>query len=189
MLSQLESTYCVDTGSVFAAGFSWGCDQVTALSCCRGQHIRAIAASSCSDDFTNPALATTYVNLPCPASGHTAIRFTFDPDGDTSYTAQEFSTTSALYQSFNACSSSSAATPPAPCSSFQSCKNALIECPYPGMGHALPANWPADTWSFLSGYITTPAASVPAVGGRVVWLGIALLGVTVLRLRSRRVST
>ena len=33
MLAELEATYCIDKKAVFAAGFSWGCDQVTTLSC------------------------------------------------------------------------------------------------------------------------------------------------------------
>jgi len=125
MLSYLEASYCIDKSTVFAAGFSWGCDFVTALSCCRGDRIRAIGAATCSDDFSNVAKASTYLNLPCPASGHTGIRFTFDPNGDAGYTAQEFKTTLALYESFNSCSTMS--TSVNACVSFDGCNNPVLE--------------------------------------------------------------
>lgn len=150
MLNSLEATYCIDRKAVFAAGFSWGGDQVTSLSCCRGDRLRAIAAASCTDDFSNPADASTYVNRPCPSSGHTGIRFTFDPAGDVGYSAQYFATTIALYRSFNGCSSSTTPTTVNPCASFNGCTTPLVACPYPGLGHALPPNWAADTWSFFS---------------------------------------
>ncbi len=151
MLSELESSYCIDPNRVFAAGFSWGCDYVTALACCRGANLRAVAVASCSDDFSNPADYTTYFNKTCSGTGNTGIRFTYDPGGDVGYTAQEFSTTINLYQSFDGCSSSTTATNVSPCVSHQGCKTApLLTCPYPGLGHNLPSSWPGDTWNFFS---------------------------------------
>ena len=150
MLSELTASYCIDPKRVFAGGFSWGCDHTTALACCRGSRLRAVAAASCSDDFANAADYKTYINEPCPASGTTGIRFTFDPQGDPAYTAQNFKMTSALYESLNSCLATSAATAVTPCVSFQGCSKPLVECPYPGLGHGLPANWATDTWSFFS---------------------------------------
>lgn len=150
MLQRLESDFCVDPARVFAAGFSWGCDQVTALMCCRGSRIRAVAAASCSDDFRDPADFRTYVNFPCPEAGSTAIRFTHDANGDSGYTAREFETTRALYRALDRCSTDSTPTPPAPCESFVGCAQPFIECAYPGLGHSVPPTWAADTWSFFS---------------------------------------
>jgi polyhydroxybutyrate depolymerase len=150
MLAYLKANYCIDTTKVFAAGFSWGCDYVTALRCCRGDRIRAIAAASCSDDFSDTSNYQTYTNLPCPVSGSSAIRFTHDANGDTGYSLQCFTTTSALYRSFNGCSASSVPASVSPCVSYQSCAEPFIECAYDGLGHTLPGTWASDTWDFFS---------------------------------------
>ena len=78
MAAALETRYCVDKNRVFVAGFSWGCDFVTALACCRGDTIRAAAAASCSDEFGNPEDYRTYSNLACPVRNGAAIRFTHE---------------------------------------------------------------------------------------------------------------
>jgi polyhydroxybutyrate depolymerase len=150
LLAKLSAQYCIDEKAVFAAGFSWGGDHVTALSCCRGDRIAAIAGASCTDEFADAAKASTYNNLPCPAAGHSAIRFTFDPAGDQAYKAQYFSSTAELYRSFNACSTATTAAESGPCLSFDGCTKPFVECPYPGLGHQLPPNWASDTWSFFS---------------------------------------
>jgi polyhydroxybutyrate depolymerase len=153
MLSRLESDSCIDKNAVFAAGFSWGCDFVTALACCRGDRIRAVAAGSCSDDFSTSTEMASYLNLPCPASAHPAVRFTYDPRGDGAYAAEYFSTTSALYRSWDGCSQGSKPTADAACFSYEGCKSPFVECRYPGLGHALPGPWPKDTWGFFSGFL------------------------------------
>ena len=150
MLGYLESNYCIDKTKIFVAGFSWGCDHVTALSCCRGDRIAAVGAASCSDEFSNSADYRTYSNLPCPVSHQAAIRFTHDSNGDGPYSAQQFASTSALYRSFNACTATSVPTSPSPCVSFQGCSKQMVECAYPGLGHSLPSGWGTDTWAFFS---------------------------------------
>lgn len=150
ILSSIESSYCIDTKRIFAAGFSWGCDHATALACCRGDKIRAIAAGSCADEFSNHSDYKTYVNLPCPAKAKVGIRFTHDANGDTGYPNPLFATTSSLYQFINGCSGTSAPIEPNPCKSFAGCSSPYIECPYSGLGHALPSGWSADTWAFFS---------------------------------------
>jgi hypothetical protein len=68
----LSSTTCWPTWSRTTAStpnassrqvFLGGCDQVTALACCRGNRIRGVAAASCSDEFADPKNASTYQNL------------------------------------------------------------------------------------------------------------------------------
>jgi poly(3-hydroxybutyrate) depolymerase len=148
MLHDLSSSYCIDTRRVFAAGFSWGCDHVTALACCRGNQIRAIGAASCTDEFADPADYHTYQNLACPVANTARIRFTHDTNSDGAYTQQMFSTTSQLYRSFNACS----AAPPrrhGACVTYRGCTHATVECSYPGLGHALPPNWAEQTEKFF----------------------------------------
>jgi polyhydroxybutyrate depolymerase len=155
MLADLEATYCVDERAVFAAGFSWGGDFVAALACCRGDRLRAVAASSCTDDFRTPTDPTSYENLPCPAAGHAAIRFTFDPAHDPAVAPPYYASTRALFASMNGCSS--VATPGSaavsPCVTYEGCSAPFVECPYPGLGHALPASWSVDTWGFFASFL------------------------------------
>jgi hypothetical protein len=149
MLRDLSASYCINPKRVFAAGFSWGCDFLTALTCCRGSRLRAVAPASCSDDYGNVANYKTYNNEPC-GTGTTGIRFTFDPKGDVGYSAQAFATTSALYQSLDSCTSMSMATPVAPCVAFQGCSKPFVQCPYPGLGHTPPPNWALESWNFFA---------------------------------------
>jgi poly(3-hydroxybutyrate) depolymerase len=150
MLATLEADYCVDEARVFVAGFSWGGDQTTALDCCRGSKLRAVAVASSTDEFTDSSKYTTYANLPCPSATTASIRFTHATGGDSAYPAPDFATTSALYRSWNACSTQSTAVSPSPCVSYDACKSPLVECSYDGLGHALPSGWGNDTWAFFS---------------------------------------
>jgi poly(3-hydroxybutyrate) depolymerase len=152
MLSAVEAKYCIDTKRVFAAGFSRGGDHVTALTCCRGDKVRAVAAASCTDEYGNASDYQTYTNLPCPTKGTTGIRFTHDASGgDTGYPKPLFTTTAALFRSFNGCSASTA-TVDANCKSYDGCTSPLVECSYVGLGHVPPNGWAKDTWTFFSGF-------------------------------------
>jgi poly(3-hydroxybutyrate) depolymerase len=158
MLKYMESAYCIDSARVFAAGFSWGGDFVTALACNRGNVLRAVAINSASDEFNDRTNYLTYQDLPCASTSHPTIRFEHAIGGDSEYPAPNFATTSKLLQSFSACSatcsspttnvpsSSSAMT----CVSYNGCGHQYIECSFDAsIGHALPPNWAADTWAFF----------------------------------------
>lgn len=188
MLAAVEGSYCIDTQRVFAGGFSWGCDHVTSLACCRDSKLRAIAAASCSDDFSDPARYQSYINPTCAAPTPPAVRFTHALSDDNAYPPPLFATTSALFRSWNGCSASSTATSPSPCRAFDGCRSPLIECAYPGLGHALSSSFGAETWSFFSSVAsrTTPtaAATIPSgTRGLHVALGLVLLAAGWLGLR------
>jgi polyhydroxybutyrate depolymerase len=150
MLADIQADFCVDPRRVYVAGFSWGCDFVTALLCCRGDVIRGAAAASCSDEFRDPADHDTYANLPCPRRSEAGIRFTHDARGDGAYTALQFASTSALQRALNGCGVTASSAGPGPCVAWSGCRQPVVECTYAGLGHALPATWPADSWRFLS---------------------------------------
>jgi poly(3-hydroxybutyrate) depolymerase len=173
ILASIEANYCVDQKRIFAAGFSWGCDFVTALNCCDGTLLRGISAASCTDEYNKGVVANVsdpnyylnYYNLNsagvCRGKGSAAIRFTHDSSGgDAGYVAPSFTHTSHLYRSMNSCSNTSTAvdsttlTPvsSSACSSFNSCASPFVECSYRNLGHALPANWGSDTWQFFSSF-------------------------------------
>jgi poly(3-hydroxybutyrate) depolymerase len=173
ILASIEANYCVDQKRIFAAGFSWGCDFITALNCCEGTLLRGISAASCTDEYNKGVVANVkdpnyylnYYNLNsagvCRGKGSAAIRFTHDSSGgDAGYVAPSFTHTSHLYRSMNSCSNTSTAvdsttlTPvnSSVCSSFNSCASPFVECSYRNLGHALPANWGSDTWQFFSSF-------------------------------------
>ena len=154
MLREVEASYCIDSGEVFAAGFSWGGDFLTALSCNRGDTLRAIAINSSSDEFRDTSNYLTYEDLPCPSHRRPAIRFEHAVLADKAYPAPDFATTSKLYQYFNQCRASStpisSSTHVMSCVSFHGCAEEFIECFFdPAIGHKLPPNWARDTWDFL----------------------------------------
>jgi polyhydroxybutyrate depolymerase len=156
MLTIMKTDFCLNTKRVFVAGFSWGGDFVTALSCARAGVIRATVANSTTDEFGNVNSYSTYDNLPCPAATtHPAIRFEHAVNGDGAYPAPRFATTSALFRHFNACSTAAATAPSSTsvmsCKSYNACADEYIECSFnASIGHALPPNWAADTWAFFS---------------------------------------
>jgi poly(3-hydroxybutyrate) depolymerase len=152
MLAYLKSHYCIDDSRVFAAGFSWGCDHVTALACCRSRSIRAVGAASCTDEFADPSNYKTYNDFPCPNPEALGIRFTHDSNGDGAYSLQQFQSTSAVFRSYNGCSSTSSPTSVSACASYSGCAQPYLECQYPGLGHNLPGDWATQTWSFFSSF-------------------------------------
>jgi len=150
MLVIIRNRFCVDPKRIFAAGFSWGADFVTALLCCRGDLLRAAAPASCSDEFTDPANPRSYANYPCPRPSRAAIRFTHDINGDAFYTKAQFQTTRGLYAEWNGCDSAASAEPSSPCVSYGGCRTPLVVCAYNGLGHSIPASWANETWAFFS---------------------------------------
>jgi polyhydroxybutyrate depolymerase len=151
MLAHLDANYCIDTSRVFVSGFSWGCDHVTALACCRGSRIRGVAAASCSDEYGDKADHTTYQNLPCPQPQRAGIRFTHASVEDSGYPSPLFATTVSLYRAFNGCSDGTMAVDPNPCRSFEGCNSPFIDCPYPNLAHQLPPNFADESWAFFMG--------------------------------------
>lgn len=154
MLTALEARYCVAPTQVFAAGFSWGGDFVTALACYRGDKLQAIAANSTNDEFKDTANFMTYQNLPCPTHAHPRVRFEHAAGGDTAYPAPDFATTSQLFRYLNSCSDVSTRAPASTsiksCVSYRGCASTYLECTFEhGLGHTLPPHWAEDTWAFF----------------------------------------
>jgi poly(3-hydroxybutyrate) depolymerase len=157
MVKQVEANYCIDSKRVFAAGFSWGGDFVTALTVTRGNVLRAAAVNSATFEFSNSSDYRTHIDFPYQTVTHPAVRFEHAIGGDSFYPAPLFATTSTLFQHLNSCSSTSTPYPSTTssmtCESYNSCTNQVIECPFnANLGHTLPPNWAADTWSFFASF-------------------------------------
>ena len=158
MVKKLETSYCVNSSRIFAAGFSWGGDFVTGLACNRGSVLRAVAVNSASDEYNDHTNYLTYQNLPCAGTVHPPLRYEHAIGGDNAYPSPDFATTSKLLQSFAACSATCASpttsvassTTAMTCVTYNGCGKELIECSFAAsIGHALPPNWAADTWAFF----------------------------------------
>lgn len=153
IVADVQDKYCIDLDRIVAYGFSWGGDFTSALLCCRGDRLRRIVVNSASDEFSNPADYLTYQNLnngKCPVQSTAAVRFTHAENYDSGYPAPLFSTTSKLLRSIQGCSAKAVPAGPGMCVSYQSCRAPLLECVYPGHGHAMPANSAQDIWDFIS---------------------------------------
>jgi poly(3-hydroxybutyrate) depolymerase len=154
MVKVVEADWCVNTKRIFAAGFSWGGDFVTALTCNRGAVVRAVAVNSATDEYNNQSDYRTYANLPCASATHSAMRYVHAVGGDSAYPSPLFGTTSSLYRSFNTCAATSTAshssTSVMTCVTHNSCSKEFIECSFnANIGHTLPPNWASDTWAFF----------------------------------------
>jgi poly(3-hydroxybutyrate) depolymerase len=154
MVTAVEAAYCINIKRIFAAGFSWGGDFVTALTCNRGTVIRAVAVNSATDEFDDDADYSTYADLPCAAPTHSAMRYEHASSGDIEYPQPDFATTASLYKSFNSCAVTStpyrSSTDVMTCVAHDSCARQFIECTFDSsIGHTLPPNWATDTWAFF----------------------------------------
>jgi poly(3-hydroxybutyrate) depolymerase len=170
MVSALESSYCIDTGEVFASGFSWGGDFATALACNRGDTLRAIAVNSSTDEYSDNTNYLTFKGLPCPSHLHPAVRFEHAAIADKAYPAPDFATTSKLFQFFNQCSGPSKPVASRSsvmlCQQFDHCTQPYVECAFDSsIGHALPPHWAKDTWAFFLKF-REPAGISSEVGGK-----------------------
>lgn len=155
MLKTIAADYCVNSKRVFATGFSWGGDFVVALTCARGEVLRAASVNSSTDEYKLATDSKTYENSPCPSTVHPAVRFAHAKGGDSEYPAPLFATTSSLYRRFNVCSTTAAAVASSSsamsCVSYNSCTKQFVECTFAAnLGHTLPPNWAKDTWSYFS---------------------------------------
>jgi poly(3-hydroxybutyrate) depolymerase len=157
MIDSVEEAFCINRDEVFVAGFSWGGDFAISLSCARGDTFRAVAVNSAGDEFKNKADSRTYRYIPCPGRNHPAVRFEHAANGDSAYSAQEFTTTTQFFEMLNQCSGGSkptpSATPQVSCREFIGCAHEFTECPFDAsIGHALPPNWAQDTWDFFASF-------------------------------------
>ena len=157
MVKNTEAAYCVNPQQVFAAGFSWGGDFVTALACTRGSVLRALEVNSATDEYRNKSDSHTYQNSPCPSPVHPHVRFEHASNGDSAYPAPLFTTTSQLFQRFNTCATTKTTVKSSfsgmTCYAYNSCSKQLVDCSFASsIGHALPPNWAKDTWAFFSSF-------------------------------------
>jgi polyhydroxybutyrate depolymerase len=148
MLEQVASDFCIDRSLVFAVGFSWGGDMSNSLGCCRGDVVRGVLPASGGEMLTgNTGACTDEIS---------AFRITY-ADNDGAYPQEGFQEIVEFYRNAHGCSETTVPGPePLPsnpsgqCKTYQGCEKPVIECVYPGIGHARPELWRGDVWNFIS---------------------------------------
>jgi polyhydroxybutyrate depolymerase len=108
ILLEVEDSYCIDAGRVFAYGFSAGGALTNLLGCVRGNVLRGIAPVESSA----PMLSS--------CNGPVAAWFTHSPD-DTVVTIDRGAAALELYRSLDGCGTDTAPVAPTPCVRYQSC--------------------------------------------------------------------
>ena len=144
MVRAVSRRYCVDPHRVFATGFSWGADMTNALACCRGDTLRGVAPFSGAETDYNPS---------CPTSRYPAARLRYGTvkgaGGDGGYSLAQFRATTSFFRQAQSCAEAADPVEPSPCRAYRACKQPVLECVFPNMGHTTPdAAEIAATWKF-----------------------------------------
>ena len=139
LVTQLEGQLCVDESRVFATGFSYGAIMTITVGCTLPDVFRAIAPMSGS------------LTDGCPASTHSIAYWASHGTMDTTI---DISLGEAARDEFvmrNACTSTTTATTPDGCVSYDGCAAGypVNWCPFDGIHEPPPFSGPA-IWAFLS---------------------------------------
>jgi polyhydroxybutyrate depolymerase len=131
---------CVDSGRVFATGFSWGADMTIAYGCCRADRMRAIAPSS--------GTAWGSWRDACETDDVPAFRITIGTN-DGAYSVPAVHEVTETYRERNGCAATTTTSDPAVCQAYDGCDDPVIECVYPDMGHQIPDQGAERIWAFF----------------------------------------
>lgn len=143
IVADLSAEYCIDLERIYAAGFSWGGDMCQSLACCRGDVVRAIAPAS------GPEFYPSEYPKACPDTVRPAFRMTY-ADND-AYPPPLFAEAIAWHRQEQGCAETSTPTGQGPCLAYDGCTEPVVACEYPGLGHAWPSEWAAESWAFFTG--------------------------------------
>ena len=128
MISTLESSYCIDTGKIFSAGFSYGGMMSITLGCQMPDVFRAIGVESGLDitgGRCNPA--------------HSIAVWQTQGDQDTAVPPANAQAARDIFIKANHCASTTTAVSPSPCVSYDGCDSGypVVWCLIAGEGHAI----------------------------------------------------
>ena len=139
VLTMIEDAWCVDMGSVFTAGFSYGGWAATQMAKARPTQVRGVASveggGPQGGGAKDPAVAAIIVHG--------------SNDGAEPLASGESSRDHFL--ATNGCAATSSDITPAPCKAYAGCMpgKAVEWCEHAG-GHEVPAFAPAGIWSFFA---------------------------------------
>jgi polyhydroxybutyrate depolymerase len=148
MVENLTSTYCVDRARIFATGASMGGYFANQLGCKRGDVLRAIAPHAGGGPFGADDEYDADGNLVCNGKAVAAMVFHGEDDGDVS--VDEGTASVATWRARNGCGAKQSNIAPQPCVTYDGCKNPVIWCRIPGLGHDVWSQGTQATWDFFS---------------------------------------
>lgn len=112
-------------------------------------------APASGDEFDyNPSVT----GVACANASRPAYRFTYGSGdantqgGDGAYTLAQFTAAMTYMTTALGCGTTTTAVTPSPCVSHDGCSKPVIECNYPGLGHATPSTWAQNTWDFFASF-------------------------------------
>jgi polyhydroxybutyrate depolymerase len=149
LLFTVNNTLCVDMNRVFITGFSNGAYMANQLACRRGDRVRAIATHSGGGPYEN--VGATYDeggHLIC--AGKPVAAMVLHGESDTTVAPTEGQNSINHWTFWNKCGSATAPLPsPKGCVAQQGCRQSVVVCKVPGLGHSV---WPESKgaiWSFF----------------------------------------
>lgn len=139
LLTTLQSAWCVDKGSVFTAGFSYGGWAATQMGKARATIVRGVASIEGGGPQGGGKGDAAVAAIIVHGSNDTA-----EPLASGESSRDHFLAT-------NGCGATSSDVSPAPCKTYAGCKpgKAVEWCQHPG-GHEVPPFAPAGIWSFFA---------------------------------------
>jgi polyhydroxybutyrate depolymerase len=152
LAAELATTHCTEAKHVFAAGFSKGAYFVDQYACLGKTKLAGVIAHSGGGPFGVTGLATKYDdqgNLVCPGPPIPALQVIGQADD-----VPEAQKARDYWQRVNGCKTTSTASAPAPCVTYDGCTAGLPEiyCEIPGLGHQIWSEAPKAVWSFVTAH-------------------------------------
>lgn len=141
MVAEITKSYCVDTKRVFAAGHSFGGYMSNLVGCSRGNVVRAIAPVS--GGMVTPGACTG------PVAAWLA-----HGDKDLTVATSEGSSARDRWLGTNKCATTTKATSPSPCVTYDGCEagRPVTWCLFSGGHYPLPAFTRQAIWDFFKGF-------------------------------------
>ncbi len=149
LVASIEASHCVDSGRVFATGYSNGAFFSNQLGCRRGgESLRGIAPHAGGGPFGRDAEYGHDGHLQCEGSPVAAM--IFHGQWDDIVWHDDGQRTTAHWTNANGCDGRSRAISPGPCVAFDGCENPVAWCSVPELGHDVWWEGVKATWDFFS---------------------------------------
>jgi polyhydroxybutyrate depolymerase len=148
LVALVEESHCVDRARVFATGYSNGGYFSNQLGCRRGDVLRGIAPHAGGGPFEGDDGYDDNGNLKC--KGKAVAAMVFHGERDEEVSIDEGHRSLSHWKWANGCEDNSSGTSPDPCVSFAGCKNPVVFCGVPELGHDVWSEGTRSTWSFFS---------------------------------------
>ena len=137
LLAKLAGQLCYDPARVFATGFSYGGYMSNTLGCARAGVVRAIAPLSGGGPWQ-------------ACNGQRVAAWIAHGTSDTAVAPSRGEASRDHWLSTNGCATTSQATTPSPCQSYDGCgTNPVVWCAFPG-GHTVESWEPPAVWGFFA---------------------------------------